>query len=79
MQPAYKRYLIATPPPVIVVHLKRFQQIAKTHLISFSHRFKKPDDHVTCPSRFHAFFWKEDFRLRKRRKDRLDGEKEGKV
>jgi len=50
MRPAYKRYLIATPPPVLVVHLKRFQQIAKTHLISFSHGFKKLDDfrHIDC-------------------------------
>jgi len=49
MRPAYKRYLIATPPPVLVVHLKRFQQIAKMHLISFSHGFKKLDDCVTFP------------------------------
>lgn len=49
MRPAYKRYLISTPPPVLVIHLKRFQQISKTHIISFSHGFKKLDDYVTFP------------------------------
>ncbi|OCB90513.1 cysteine proteinase [Sanghuangporus baumii] len=35
---AYKRYLIACPPPVLVVHLKRFQQIGRpsSHLHSLS-------------------------------------------
>ncbi|KAL5476788.1 hypothetical protein ACEPAI_2974 [Sanghuangporus weigelae] len=35
---AYKRYLIASPPPVLVVHLKRFQQIGRpsSHLHSLS-------------------------------------------
>ncbi|KAF8886497.1 hypothetical protein BD779DRAFT_1611709 [Infundibulicybe gibba] len=49
MRPAYKRYLIATPPPVLVIHLKRFQQISKTYMMSFSHGFKKLDDYVTFP------------------------------
>ncbi|KAG7446980.1 cysteine proteinase [Guyanagaster necrorhizus] len=49
MRPAYKRYLVATPPPVLVVHLKRFQQISKTTMISFSNGFKKLDDYVTFP------------------------------
>ncbi|KAH6885050.1 hypothetical protein BKA70DRAFT_1377496 [Coprinopsis sp. MPI-PUGE-AT-0042] len=49
MRPAYKRYLIATPPPVLVIHLKRFQQINKTPFLSFSHGFKKLDDYVTFP------------------------------
>ena len=51
MRPAYKRYLIATPPPVLVIHLKRFQQTAKTPLISFTptYGFKKLDDYVTFP------------------------------
>ncbi|KAK0192101.1 hypothetical protein F5146DRAFT_1135848 [Armillaria mellea] len=49
MRPAYKRYLIATPPPVLVVHLKRFQQISKTTMISFSNGFKKLDDYVSFP------------------------------
>ena len=34
---------------MLVVYLKRFQQIAKTHLISFTHRFTKLDDYVTSP------------------------------
>ncbi|EGO03452.1 hypothetical protein SERLA73DRAFT_29111, partial [Serpula lacrymans var. lacrymans S7.3] len=33
MRPAFKRYLISTPPPVLVVHLKRFQQTSKTPVI----------------------------------------------
>jgi ubiquitin C-terminal hydrolase len=82
MRPAYKRYLIATPPPVLVVHLKRFQQIAKTHLISFSHGFKKLDDYVTFPEYLDLTPFlaprKEDYGLGKRRKDRADGEKGGK-
>ena len=51
MGPAYKRYLIATPPPVLVIHLKRFQQTAKAPLISFTptYGFKKLDDYVTFP------------------------------
>jgi hypothetical protein len=49
MRPAYKRYLIATPPPILVIHLKRFQHLAKTHTISFSNGFKKLDDFVTFP------------------------------
>ncbi|KXN82258.1 Ubiquitin carboxyl-terminal hydrolase 16 [Leucoagaricus sp. SymC.cos] len=27
LRPAYKRYLISVPPPVLVIHLKRFQQL----------------------------------------------------
>ena len=51
MRPAYKRYLIAAPPPVLVIHLKRFQQTDKTPLISFTptYGFKKLDDYVTFP------------------------------
>ncbi|KIM42391.1 hypothetical protein M413DRAFT_70760 [Hebeloma cylindrosporum] len=49
MRPAYKRYLIAVPPPVLVIHLKRFQQITRTPLISFSHGFKKLEDYVSFP------------------------------
>ncbi|KAG6860132.1 hypothetical protein C0995_015367 [Termitomyces sp. Mi166 len=49
MRAAYKRYLIGTPPPVLVIHLKRFQQINKTHMLSFSHGFKKLDDFVAFP------------------------------
>jgi hypothetical protein len=49
MRSAYKRYLIATPPPILVIHLKRFQQLAKTPIISFSSGFKKLDDFVSFP------------------------------
>ncbi|THV06526.1 peptidase C19, ubiquitin carboxyl-terminal hydrolase 2 [Dendrothele bispora CBS 962.96] len=49
MRPAYKRYLIATPPPVLVIHLKRFQQVSKVPMMSFSTGFKKLDDYVAFP------------------------------
>ncbi|KAH7910683.1 peptidase C19, ubiquitin carboxyl-terminal hydrolase 2 [Hygrophoropsis aurantiaca] len=49
MRSAYKRYLIATPPPVLVIHLKRFQQITKMPVLSFSSGFKKLDDYVSFP------------------------------
>lgn len=49
MRPAYKRYLIATPPPILVVHLKRFQQLAKTPVVSFSTGFKKLDEYISFP------------------------------
>ena len=65
-------------PPVLVVHLKRFQQIAKTHLISFSHGFKKLDDYVTTPEYLDLTPFlvpREDYGMGKRRKDRVDGEK----
>ncbi|KAF8648912.1 hypothetical protein AX16_006134 [Volvariella volvacea WC 439] len=31
MRPAFKRYLISVPPPVLVVHFKRFQQVAPSN------------------------------------------------
>lgn len=60
MQPAYKRYLISIPPPVLVIHLKRFQQTSPSMAsraassimpmaMSFSHGFRKLDDYVTFP------------------------------
>lgn len=49
MRAAYKRYLIATPPPVLVINLKRFQQVLKSPMISFSSGFKKLDDFVAFP------------------------------
>ena len=49
LRPAYKRYLIATPPPILVVHLKRFQQLSKTPVVSFSTGFKKLDDYISFP------------------------------
>lgn len=80
MRPAYKRYLIATPPPVLVVHLKRFQQISKTYMMSFSHGFKKLDDYITFPEHLDLTPFlapkKEDYGLGKRRK--LRGKRDGK-
>lgn len=41
LRPAYKRYLISIPPPVLVVHLKRFQQLnpsSSSPLSSFAGR-----------------------------------------
>ncbi|KAG1769370.1 peptidase C19, ubiquitin carboxyl-terminal hydrolase 2 [Suillus occidentalis] len=49
MRAAYKRYLIATPPPVLVIHLKRFQQMSKIPIMSFSSSFKKLEDYVSFP------------------------------
>ena len=49
MRPAFKRYLIATPPPVLVIHLKRFQQLSKVPVLSFSSGFKKLEDFVAFP------------------------------
>ena len=49
MRRFYKRYLIADPPLILVVHLKRFQQTSKTPFMSFSAGFKKLDDYVTFP------------------------------
>ncbi|KAG0707961.1 peptidase C19, ubiquitin carboxyl-terminal hydrolase 2 [Suillus ampliporus] len=49
MRAAYKRYLIATPPPILVIHLKRFQQMSKVPIMSFSSSFKKLEDYVSFP------------------------------
>ena len=41
LRPAYKRYLISIPPPVLVIHLKRFQQLnpsGSSPLSSFAER-----------------------------------------
>jgi len=77
MRPAYKRYLIGTPPPVLVIHLKRFQQISKTHLLSFSHGFKKLDDYVTFPEYLDLTPYlapkKEDFGLGKKANLKMPG------
>ena len=74
MRPAYKRYLIGTPPPVLVIHLKRFQQMSKTHMVSFSYGFKKLDDYVTFPEHLDLTPYlapkKEDFGLGKKGKVR---------
>ena len=75
MQPAYKRYLIATPPPVLVIHLKRFQQTLKAPLmLSFSNGFKKLDDYVSFPEYLDLSPFlapkKEDYGLGKKRKEK---------
>ncbi|PCH44896.1 cysteine proteinase [Wolfiporia cocos MD-104 SS10] len=47
----YKRYLIAEPPPILVVHLKRFQQTNRTYTYSFTGAggVKKLDEYVAFP------------------------------
>ncbi|KAH0834842.1 hypothetical protein J3R83DRAFT_10462 [Lanmaoa asiatica] len=49
LRPAYKRYLISMPPSILVVHLKHFQQLSKTPVVSFSTGFKKLDDYISFP------------------------------
>ncbi|KAI0826228.1 hypothetical protein BC629DRAFT_1587063 [Irpex lacteus] len=82
----YKRYLIASPPPVLVIHLKRFQQTSRSpYAMSFSSGFKKLDDFVAFPEYLDLKPFlaprKEEFGLgrHKKRKDRErgKGEKEG--
>ncbi|KAF9523266.1 hypothetical protein CPB83DRAFT_863137 [Crepidotus variabilis] len=75
MRPAYKRYLIATPPPILVIHLKRFQQTSKSPLMmSFSHGFKKLDDYVSFPEHLDLSPFlaprKEDYGLGKKGRSR---------
>lgn len=75
MRPAYKRYLIAMPPPVLVIHLKRFQQTLKAPLmLSFSNGFKKLDDYVSFPEYLDLSPFlaprKEDYGLGKKRKEK---------
>lgn len=45
---ALKRYLIAIPPPVLVIHLKRFQQVAGAGTLLFG-SLRKLDDFVAFP------------------------------
>ncbi|CAE6427416.1 unnamed protein product, partial [Rhizoctonia solani] len=45
---ALKRYLIATPPPVLVIHLKRFHQVAGAGTLLFG-SLRKLDDFVAFP------------------------------
>ena len=72
MRAAYKRYLIAVPPPVLVIHLKRFQQTSKMPLISFSHGLKKLDDNISFPEYLDLMPFlapkKEDYGLGKKKK-----------
>lgn len=46
---AHKRYLISSLPPVLVLHLKRFQQTNKSSMFSSFGSLKKLDDKVTYP------------------------------
>ncbi len=51
---AYKRYLIATAPPVLVFHFKRFQQSGKPSASFYAASFaslKKMDDFVSFPEK----------------------------
>lgn len=43
---AFKRYLIDSSPPVLVIHLKRFQQMSKS---LFAGSAKKIDDFISFP------------------------------
>ena len=47
LQPTYKCYLITTLPPILVVHLKRFQQLSRMPVVLFSTGFKKLDDYIS--------------------------------
>lgn len=79
MRPAYKRYLIAVPPPVLVIHLKRFQQTSKMPLISFSHGLKKLDDYVSFPEYLNLMPFlapkKEDYGLGRKKRRKSVGSK----
>ena len=81
MRPAFKRYLIATPPPVLVIHLKRFQQMTKAPVMSFSSGFKKLEDFVAFPECLDISPFiaprKEDFGLGKRDKSNVPSKKAG--
>ncbi|KAF8506495.1 hypothetical protein BU17DRAFT_100714 [Hysterangium stoloniferum] len=44
---ALKRYLIAQAPPLLVIHLKRFQQMSKS--VTLFGNLKKLDDYVSFP------------------------------
>lgn len=48
LRKAYKRYLIAVPPPVLVIHLKRFQQVTRMPVALFG-SLKKIDDFIAFP------------------------------
>ena len=46
---AHKRYLISSLPPILVLHLKRFQQTSKSTLFGSFNNLKKLDDKVSFP------------------------------
>jgi hypothetical protein len=81
---ALKRYLIAVPPPVLVIHLKRFQQLSRTPTSLFGN-FKKLDDAVPFPEfldiRPFIAPRREDYGLGKRGRDNVSSKEQrnGKV
>ncbi|KAJ3537173.1 hypothetical protein NM688_g6727 [Phlebia brevispora] len=83
MRKTFKRYLIAVPPPVLVIHLKRFQQISKAnpYAMAFSSGFKKLDDYVSFPEYLDLAPFlaprKEDFGLGKKGKKAKEHESDG--
>ncbi|EKM57052.1 uncharacterized protein PHACADRAFT_160590 [Phanerochaete carnosa HHB-10118-sp] len=83
MRRTFKRYLVAVPPPVLVVHLKRFQQVSKSnpYAMAFSSGLKKLDDFVAFPEYLDLAPFltpkKEDFGLGKRA-TKKEKEKRGK-
>jgi ubiquitin carboxyl-terminal hydrolase 16/45 len=84
-QRAYKRYLLARPPPILVVHLKRFQQMTKLPTVSFASSFRKLDEFVAFPETLDMTPFlaprKEDFGLGKSRDPKVgkDRKQEGSV
>lgn len=46
---AFKRYLIDVPPPVLVIHLKRFHQLHRDGGTLFTGGAKKLEDYVSFP------------------------------
>jgi ubiquitin C-terminal hydrolase len=81
---AYKRYLIAQPPPVLVIHLKRFQQVGKAPSpaqLQFFANFKKLDDPVTFPEYLDIAPFlvpkREEFGLRTKKRERQMAERLG--
>lgn len=55
---ALKRYLIASTPPVLVIHFKRFQHVSRTYgFSSFASGSKKIDDFVSFPEFLDVSPW----------------------
>lgn len=46
---AHKRYLISNLPPILVLHLKRFQQTSKSSMFGSFSNLKKLDDKISFP------------------------------
>ncbi|EPQ29489.1 uncharacterized protein PFL1_02708 [Pseudozyma flocculosa PF-1] len=69
---ALKRYLIASAPPVLVFHLKRFQATGRGFVSGLA-GFKKIDDQVTFPEYLDITPWLAPPREEYDRKGRLKG------